>query len=107
LIGQSLSDSCKSDSEDLNWQQLGGVLVDQGIRSLSVLGGGTLVASLLAQQAIDELHLTICPLLLGGEAAPTPVEGRGWLQNTAISLQLLEAETIGHEVFLRYQVCSP
>jgi 5-amino-6-(5-phosphoribosylamino)uracil reductase len=105
LGGQNLPQERKSDA-DISWQWIGGLLGQQGIRSLAVLGGGTLVASLLAQQAIDELHLTLCPLLLGGESAPTPVEGMGWLQSTAIRLELLQVETIGHEVFLRYKVSS-
>ena len=107
LIGQNLPPEREKDGSDLHWQPIGKRLIQQGIRSLVVLGGGTLVASLLHQQAIDELHLTLCPLLLGGDTAPTPVGGRGWLETAAISLELLQAETIGNEVFLRYKVLAP
>ncbi len=42
-----------------------------GIESLVVEGGGTLNRSLLDEDLIDEIHLTICPLLVGGREAPT------------------------------------
>ena len=75
-----------------------------GLRRLVVAGGGELVASLLAVDAIDELWLTVCPLLLGGQAAPTPIGGDGWLAIAAPRLELLSAEAIAHEVFLHYRV---
>ncbi len=77
-----------------------------GLRRLIVAGGGELVASLLAVAAIDELWLTVCPLLLGGQAAPTPVGGDGFLAIAAPRLELLSAEAIAHEVFLHYRVIS-
>ena len=77
-----------------------------GIESLAVLGGGTLVASMLELNLIDEFWLTICPLILGGAVAPTPVEGKGFLPNLAPRLQLLEVCTIEQEVFLHYRVGS-
>jgi len=61
-----------------------------------------LVASLLAADVIDELCLTVCPLILGGAAAPTPVEGAGLL--SAKHLQLLSVDTIEQEVFLHYSI---
>ncbi|NJN60709.1 MAG: riboflavin deaminase [Coleofasciculaceae cyanobacterium RL_1_1] len=84
-------------------------LKDDGISQLAVLGGGALVADLVALEAIDELRLTICPLILGGIAAPTPVDGRGFLNlgcgdQAAPRLNLLDVQTIHQEIFLRYQV---
>lgn len=52
-----------------------------GITRLVVLGGGELVASMLELDLIDEFWLTVCPLILGGAIAPTPVEGRGFFLN--------------------------
>ncbi len=54
-------------------------LVFLHITRLAVLGGGELVASMLELDLIDELWLTVCPLILGGVSAPTPVEGQGFL----------------------------
>lgn len=75
-----------------------------GIEKLAILGGGTLVASLLEAGLIDELWITVCPLLLGGVAAPTLVEGTGFSQTIAPRLQLLEVRAIDSEVFLHYRV---
>ena len=77
------------------------------ITRLVVLGGGELVASLLGLDLIDELWLTICPLILGGNTAPTPVEGKGFLSDLAPKLQLLEVHTVEQEVFLHYRLQRP
>jgi len=80
-----------------------------GVETLAVLGGGTLVADLWALGAIDELHLTICPIAIGGATAPTPIDGQGLINldqdhSSAPQLTLLAAHTINQEVFLRYRV---
>ena len=77
------------------------------ITRLAVLGGGELVASLLELDLIDELWLTVCPLILGGNTAPTPVEGKGFLPDLAPKLQLIEAHTVEQEVFLHYRLQRP
>lgn len=79
-------------------------LATQGIAQLGILGGGNLVANLLELNLIDEIWLTICPLILGGEDAPTPVEGCGFLAKLAPRLQLIEVRTENQEVFLHYSL---
>ncbi len=78
-----------------------------GIHQLAVLGGGTLVGDLVQQDLVDELHLTVCPLLLGGATAPTPVDGVGLPVALATRLTLVQAQVIGAEVFLHYRRCHP
>jgi 5-amino-6-(5-phosphoribosylamino)uracil reductase len=75
-----------------------------GIKRLAILGGGKLVASVLAAGLVDELWLTVCPLILGGADAPTPVEGKGFLADFAPKLELLAVKQVGGEVFLHYKV---
>jgi 5-amino-6-(5-phosphoribosylamino)uracil reductase len=89
---------------DFEWQQVLNQLFDLGVNKLAVLGGGSLVASLFKINAIDELWLTVCPLILGGKDATTPVEGEGWLQSQSKRLSLLEVKQIDREVFLHYRV---
>lgn len=87
---------------NLDWKQAWQELSNVGLKRLAVLGGGQLVASLLAFDLIDEFWLTVCPLILGGIKAPTPVEGAGFLQGAGPRLELLSAEVIEQEVFLHY-----
>jgi 5-amino-6-(5-phosphoribosylamino)uracil reductase len=75
-----------------------------GIDRLAVLGGGSLIAQLCALDLIDELWLTVCPLLFGGSNAPTPLDGVGLTRDNAPKLRLLASETVGDEVFLHYRV---
>jgi len=75
-----------------------------GLERLVVTGGGEVAASLLGVGGIDEIWLTVCPLLLGGRDAPTPVGGKGILEGMAPRLALLGVEAIAQEVFLHYRV---
>jgi len=79
-------------------------LLTLGITRLVILGGGQLVASMLELDLIDEFWLTVCPLILGGAIAPTPVEGKGFFPELAPRLQLLEVNTVDQEVFLHYRL---
>jgi 5-amino-6-(5-phosphoribosylamino)uracil reductase len=76
-----------------------------GLERLVVTGGGEIVAALLAANLIDELWLTVCPLILGGLHAPTPVSGEGFPESLAPRLQLLSVQSLGQEVLLHY--CLP
>ena len=75
-----------------------------GLNNLAILGGGELVASCLEENLIDEFCLTLCPYILGGKTAPTPVEGKGFLSKHSQKLELLSLEQIGQEIFLHYKV---
>ncbi len=79
-------------------------LANLGISKLAVLGGGELVASMVELDLIDEFWLTICPLILGGNNAPTPVEGKGFFAPLNPRLQLVEVHTVEQEVFLNYRL---
>jgi 5-amino-6-(5-phosphoribosylamino)uracil reductase len=88
----------------IDWVNALKQLARLGVKRLAVLGGGELVASMLAFDAIDELWLTVCPLILGGANAPTPVEGTGFYAALAPRLELLSAQVKEQEVFLHYRL---
>ncbi|MGB3295458.1 MAG: RibD family protein [Phormidesmis sp.] len=95
--------------EPLNWPKIMDELLipttaRPPIGHLTVMGGGELVASLLHHRLVDELYLTVCPLLIGGKAAPTPVEGIGFTLPDVPRLKLQSAQVEGDEVFLHYDV---
>lgn len=87
----------------IDWMAAFAELTRLGLTRLAVLGGSELVASLLGFDLLDELWLTVCPLILGGREAPTPVGGVGLLPDVVPHLQLLSVETVQQEVFLHYR----
>jgi len=84
------------------WETTLRQLAEAGLERLVVLGGAALAGSLLEENRIDELQLTLCPRLLGGEHT--------WLgSEVALSLgardgwRLLEQRRLeGDELLLRY-----
>ena len=99
-----ITEAIAADGKSIDWLAAWVQFSALGLRKLAILGGGELVASLLKLDLIDELWLTICPVIFGGKTAPTPVEGRGFLASVAKKLELLQVENIGGEVFLHYRV---
>jgi 5-amino-6-(5-phosphoribosylamino)uracil reductase len=86
-----------------NWFEALSALAGLGLRRIVVLGGAQLAADLLQHDQLDELQLTLCPLLLGG--------GHPWLPLTALPpdppgsfWQLLEHRPLGGgELLLHYR----
>ncbi|MEO0458661.1 MAG: RibD family protein [Cyanobacteria bacterium P01_A01_bin.114] len=103
LISAISSGSNIQDTATFEWPMILAQLKQLGIAHLLVMGGGELMAALLTVNAIDELFLTVCPLLLGGKTAPTPVDGRGFLSMNAPKLELVSVDRRGDEVFLHYR----
>ena len=98
-----VSDEIQKGQGTVDWRSLFGQLKELGLNRLAVLGGSELFTSLLRLDLIDELWLTICPTIFGGDA-PTPVGGIGFTQSQAKKLTLLEVKQIEQEVFLHYLV---
>ncbi len=73
-----------------------------GVRDVLCEGGGALNADVLAAGLARRLHLTLCPLLIGGAHAPTPVDGDGFTLQDAPRARLERCEQVGEEVFLTY-----
>jgi riboflavin biosynthesis pyrimidine reductase len=71
-------------------------------------GGPTLFGSLVAAGAVDELFLTVSPLLAGRATAPrlSLVEGAELLPAAHVRGELLSARRHGDHLFLRYALGS-
>jgi riboflavin-specific deaminase-like protein len=72
----------------------------RGVRALLNEGGPTLHGALWAAGLVDELFLTIAPLVTGDADEPNIVEG-GRLPGAA-ELELMSVDRVGSELFLRY-----
>jgi riboflavin biosynthesis pyrimidine reductase len=73
----------------------------QGVRALLLEGGPTLLAAMIAARLVDELFLSVAPVLVGAAGEPSilegPVEG-------PVGLTLLSAFHDDGHLFLRYSV---
>ena len=74
------------------------------VRRLLCEGGGELNGALFRAGLVDELHLTICPKIIGGRDAPTIAGGTGALTLAdATRLILKSSRKFGDELFLVYK----
>lgn len=101
-----LAQSVESKDISVDWISTFTQLQQLGMHKLAILGGGELIASLIAKDLIDELWLTVCPIIFGGQTASTPVGGRGFLQSEGKKLSLIEVKQIKSELFLHYQILN-
>jgi 2,5-diamino-6-(ribosylamino)-4(3H)-pyrimidinone 5'-phosphate reductase len=72
-------------------------LYDDGIRSVLVEGGGTLIAELFRLNLVDELSIYIAPKIFGGSNSPTPADGMGFMENQAPRLKLKSMNILDDE----------
>ena len=85
------------------WPQTLAQLAAAGLHHLVVLGGAELASSLLAAGCIDELQLTLCPLLLAGTHSWIPADAA--LPPHSADWQLCEQRLLaGQELLLRYRL---
>ena len=77
---------------------------DYGIKRLVCEGGGTLLRAMLAEDLVDELHVTLCPRIFGGVKAPTLTGIAGDFLPRSTQLRLVEMLPVGDECFTRWRV---
>lgn len=78
-----------------------------GVKNLLLEGGGTLNFAMLRDGLVDELNITLCPLVFGGATAPTAFSGDGFNFNQVPELKLVELKTGACDrLFLKYRVCN-
>jgi riboflavin-specific deaminase-like protein len=77
------------------------------IKTLVCEGGGALNDAMLRAGLVDELYVTICPLIFGGRTAPTLDDGIGFQKlPDAAPLKLKSMRRIKDELFLVYTVAK-
>jgi riboflavin-specific deaminase-like protein len=77
------------------------------VKRLLCEGGGELNGSLFRAGVVNQVYITLCPLILGGRNAPTPADGPDVKKlSDAIPLRLTTMKQVGVELFLVYDVLN-
>lgn len=77
---------------------------DYRVKRLVCEGGAQLFRSLLEAGLVDDIHVTFCPRVFGGLAAPTLTGVAGQYLPASVPLTLREMKVEDTECFLRYAV---
>jgi 2,5-diamino-6-(ribosylamino)-4(3H)-pyrimidinone 5'-phosphate reductase len=74
------------------------------VKRLLCEGGGEVNGALFRARLVDELHLTICPYIFGGQDAPTICDGKGIARlKDAFQMKLRSMKRLGDELFLVFR----
>lgn len=74
---------------------------ERRITNIMVEGGGGLLASIFEQRAADEVRVFVAPVFIGGESAPTPLEGCGAdCIAQCLRLRTMHSRRIGTDVLI-------
>ena len=80
-------------------------LRNRNIKLLLLEGGGTLNFSMVQNKLIDEISLSIKPVLVGGTSSVSLIGGEGFEKiKDACQLELISAEKLGQNLLVRYIV---
>jgi riboflavin-specific deaminase-like protein len=71
-----------------------------GIQRLLVEGGSEVNGAFFKAGLVDEVNLTLCPILIGGRTAPTLADGEGMPLDRAFGMKISRCKRVGQEVFL-------
>ncbi len=74
-----------------------------GAEKVLLEGGGEFNASFLEQGLVDQIFLTVVPILVGGSESPTWCEGKGFLKGKFPRFQLVECRNVDGELYLHYR----
>ena len=81
---------------------VGQLRTELGIRHLLIEGGPTLTHAFLERSLVDELFLTLAPVVKAGIETPTLVEGAAFAYGALPRFRLVSVSESGGELFLRY-----
>lgn len=79
-------------------------LSEMGVKTLLVEGGGELNFSLLKENLVDELHLKMGNLILGGRDTTTLVDGDGFDKHSAKKAELYDLVREKDWIILKYKL---
>jgi 2,5-diamino-6-(ribosylamino)-4(3H)-pyrimidinone 5'-phosphate reductase len=77
-----------------------------GINRLMVEGGATLKWAMLSSGLVDEIYTFVGNVIIGGQVAPTLVDGEGFKDTSTLPLELISAEKIEQGILLKWKVLN-
>lgn len=77
-----------------------------GIKHLMVEGGATLNWAMLSSRLVDEIYTFVGNIIIGGQMAPTLVDGKGFTDTSTLPLELISAEKIETGLLLKWKVLN-
>ena len=82
-----------------------GELSRMGIKTLMVEGGGTLLWSMFENRLVDEVFEFVGNIIIGGDGAPTPADGDGFVMESQFTrMDLVTATPLDSGVLLHWKV---
>jgi diaminohydroxyphosphoribosylaminopyrimidine deaminase/5-amino-6-(5-phosphoribosylamino)uracil reductase len=85
----------------INLREVLPYLAERGVAGLLVEGGSRLLTSFIEERLADKLFLTVSPSLVGGEGAPSFLEGRGIGRvGEALRVRGLSTFRIGEDIIM-------
>jgi len=80
-------------------------LYEQGIKSLMVEGGSTVIWNFLKQGLVDEMFVYIGPMIVGGKNTPTLADGNGIKdEKDLINLEIVDIQSLGPGLLVHYKM---
>lgn len=77
-----------------------------GIKRLMVEGGATLNWGMLSNCLVDQIYTFVGNIVIGGQMAPTLVDGEGFTDTNPLPLELISAEKLEKGLFLKWKVLN-
>jgi 2,5-diamino-6-(ribosylamino)-4(3H)-pyrimidinone 5'-phosphate reductase len=78
-------------------------LADCGVKRLMLEGGGVLNWGMIQAGLVDEIYIYHGNMLIGGNAAPSPLDGSGFIDNYP-PLELISQERLNGGALLKWRV---
>jgi diaminohydroxyphosphoribosylaminopyrimidine deaminase/5-amino-6-(5-phosphoribosylamino)uracil reductase len=80
-------------------------LARAGMSNVLIEGGGAVLGSAFDERLVDEICVFVCPKLIGGEAAPGAIGGRGPAElESALRLRALQIRRLGGDTLFQGRV---
>ena len=86
-----------------SWLHTLDILKKEGIKSIALLGGAKLIESFFKEDLIDEIKITICPKVIGGQYTWIPLKEKNEIFNFENRWKIKMAKVLRtNEIFMHY-----